>query len=54
MVASDNSCNSGEIVGESLSNLPLIFNNAIPMFVFKGYWISIFCFLVQFSRTAKM
>ena len=47
MVATDIRCNSGEIVGESLSNLPLIFNNAILMFVFKEYWISIFCFVVQ-------
>ena len=51
MVATDIRCNSGEIVGESLSNLPLIFNNAILMFVFKEYWISIFCFVVQEKST---
>ena len=47
MAATDIRCNSGEIVGESLSNLPLVLNNAILMFVFKEYWISIFCFVVQ-------
>ena len=47
MFATDIRCNSGEIVSEGLSNLPLVFNSAILMFVFKEYWISIFCFVVQ-------
>ena len=47
MVANNVRCHSGEIVGESLSNLSLIFNNAILMFIFEEYWISIFCFVVQ-------
>ena len=47
MVATDIRRNSAEIVNESLSNLPLVFNNAILMFVFKEYWISIFCVVVQ-------
>ena len=47
MVATDIRCNSGEIVSESLSNLPLVFNDTILMFVFKEYWINIFCFVVQ-------
>jgi len=47
MVATDIRCNSGEIAGESLSNLLLIFNKSILMFVFKEYWISTFCFVVQ-------
>ena len=47
MVATDIRCNSGGIVSEGLSNLPLVFNSAILMFVFEEYWISIFCFVVQ-------
>ena len=47
MIATNIRCSDGEIVGENLSNLPLIFNNAILMFVFKEYWISIFCFVMQ-------
>ena len=36
MVATDIRCNGGEIVGKSLSNLLLIFDNPIFMFVFQG------------------